>query len=58
MALLEFLSLNAYPVIGTQTRVGSVAPPRETLIQDALPTELPRSAAASKVKFNWPMFVS
>ena len=58
MAWLEFLSPNSYSVIGNQTHVGSVVPPRGTFIHYALPTELPRSAAAREVKFNWPMFVS
>ena len=55
MAWLEFLSHNAYPVIGNQTRVGSVAPPRGTLIHDALTNELPRPATAREGKR---MFVS
>ena len=42
MALLGFFIQPPYAATGNQTHVGSVSPPQVTLIQDALPTELPR----------------
>ena len=41
MAWLEFFP-NSYAATQNRTHVSSVAPPWGTLIQDALPTELPR----------------
>ena len=41
MALLGFFILPLYAATGNQTHLSLVAPPRGTLIQDALPTELP-----------------
>ena len=42
MVQLGFLIPKSNAAAGNRTRVGSVAPLRETLIQDALPAELPQ----------------
>ena len=42
IAQLEFVIVLPYAPTRNQTHMGSVAPPRGTLIQGALPTELPQ----------------
>ena len=49
MALLG-LFLTLFAATGNRTHVGSVVPPRGTIIQDAFATELPRQQPIKRVK--------